>query len=492
MNGLTPSKTTGVADWPTGAPQRAARGAPQPSEPFAGILDAHQARTAPAEGQTRNAKAREHDARDEGPVANDRAEARSNAQWARDRRAADGIERERPQHKQAADDDAPPTPDPDPAPAAQPVDGTTPPANGGSQPDDPQTPDAGTSGDPSQTPGTGAPAEEQPAAPANADAGPAAPVQQQAPVATAAATPQQLAEAAAAAQQQQPGASAAADSAVQVTPSADAAATKPLETADESVAPQAGVPGSGEETGPVQGRTDGSSQSGADGQGRSNGSANGHFGSHAGGSQQQPGDRQPGTLPAQASDQARTVAQAFGRVHQQQPQAPVATQPSGTPPVVAAPVANADLSARGALGQATPVPLARAAENVEHVLRLAANRGVTHARITLNPEQLGSIDVHMRHTADGIVARVVAHAPEAVQQLQQAVADLRRALEGQGLNLLNLDIGHSGDEAGRAGADSRDDRGRSKGAQDADGAVADTATTSTLQLPNGVLVDVLA
>jgi flagellar hook-length control protein FliK len=145
------------------------------------------------------------------------------------------------------------------------------------------------------------------------------------------------------------------------------------------------------------------------------------------------------------------------------------------------------------------VPLSHAAENVEHVLRLAANRGVTHARIALNPASLGSIDVHLRHTRDGVVAHVVAHAPEAVQQLQQAAADLRSQLEGKGVNLLSLDIGQSAGEersAGRADAGFGDEgRGDRRGqAEGGDAAVVEPETTvnSTLQLPNGVLVDVLA
>src|SRR4051794_19834143 len=106
VNGLTPK--TGVTDWPPGPPPRAARGAPEPSEPFAGILDAHQARTAPAEGQDRSSRTSEHHRRDDdGPVANDRAESRSNARWARDRRDADGVERERPAKADKASDSKP-------------------------------------------------------------------------------------------------------------------------------------------------------------------------------------------------------------------------------------------------------------------------------------------------------------------------------------------------------------------------------------------------
>jgi flagellar hook-length control protein FliK len=104
--------------------------------------------------------------------------------------------------------------------------------------------------------------------------------------------------------------------------------------------------------------------------------------------------------------------------------------------------------------------------------------------------------VHIRSTAEGLVARVVAHSAEAVQTLQHAANDLRKSLEDQGLTVLNLDIGQSGDEraAGRAGSGQT---GSETGSgQDGDSAAGDTDDTSTqnstLRLPNGVLVDVLA
>jgi flagellar hook-length control protein FliK len=143
------------------------------------------------------------------------------------------------------------------------------------------------------------------------------------------------------------------------------------------------------------------------------------------------------------------------------------------------------------------VPLARSAEAVEHVLRLASSGGVTHARIALHPEELGSVDVHIRSTSEGLVARVVAHTAEAVQTLQQSANDLRKSLEEQGLNVLSLDVGHSGDEraAGRAGAGhTGSDTGSGRGDAGTAGGADDTSTTetSTLRLPSGVLVDVLA
>jgi flagellar hook-length control protein FliK len=140
------------------------------------------------------------------------------------------------------------------------------------------------------------------------------------------------------------------------------------------------------------------------------------------------------------------------------------------------------------------VPLARSAEAVEHVIRLASGGGVTHARIALHPEDLGSVDVHIRSTNEGIVARVVAHSAESVQTLQHAANDLRRSLEEQGINVLNLDIAQSGDErsAGRSGADGGSFTGGG-GQPTTDQDTTETLTkTSTLRLPSGVLVDVLA
>jgi flagellar hook-length control protein FliK len=148
------------------------------------------------------------------------------------------------------------------------------------------------------------------------------------------------------------------------------------------------------------------------------------------------------------------------------------------------------------MSAATPVPLARAAEAVEHVLMLASSRGVTHARIALNPADLGSVDVHIRSTAEGLVARVVAHSADAVQTLQHAAGDLRRSLEEQGLNVMSLDIGQSGESGtGRAGSNAGGLASGGQSGSSHEGPAGDEATTNettTLRLPSGVLVDVLA
>jgi flagellar hook-length control protein FliK len=213
----------------------------------------------------------------------------------------------------------------------------------------------------------------------------------------------------------------------------------------------------------------------------------------------------PATVAGAAGGRAQSDA-AGGQPGQAATPATPAT-PTVAPATPATPSATAQASAPAE----TTVPgrgvgLDHAVETVRLALRHGAERGVTHARISLTPRELGSIEVHLRQTADGLVARVVAEHGAAAQQLQQAGAELRRSLEQQGVNVLQLDIGASGEEAAdRRGAafDAAgfgQDRGGRRGDVDPDAlsaldaaADADVAqSTTTLQLPNGALVDVLA
>jgi flagellar hook-length control protein FliK len=142
------------------------------------------------------------------------------------------------------------------------------------------------------------------------------------------------------------------------------------------------------------------------------------------------------------------------------------------------------------------VPLGQAVETVRFALHAAARNGIAQARISLHPQELGGIEIHLRQTADGLVARVVADSTVAAQTLQQSGADLRRDLEGQGLTLLQLDIGASGDE--RGGAQAQQDLGARAGRSLAGGedlsdvTPVDPTRPRTLELANGALVDVLA
>jgi flagellar hook-length control protein FliK len=160
---------------------------------------------------------------------------------------------------------------------------------------------------------------------------------------------------------------------------------------------------------------------------------------------------------------------------------------------------HASAVTRGDAPLTSGVPLSRAAETVEHVLRLAATRGAMQARVSLKPAELGSLEVVIRQTAGGLTARVVADDAGAAQVLQQAGSELRRSLEAQGITLLNLDIGQSGGDRtlGRSSDGALDGGfdGRGNAQTRSGGTVAaddEIPTETTVRLPNGALVDVLA
>jgi len=201
--------------------------------------------------------------------------------------------------------------------------------------------------------------------------------------------------------------------------------------------------------------------------------------------------------------------------------APTAPSVASVLRAVAPPVApGADAGVAAAAGATTPAPtttaaatsaapaapvasstvsLQQAVETVRLTIGASAQRGVTRARIALRPEELGGVEVHLRHTAEGLSARVVAEAPEAARLLSQAAGELRRTLEQQGLNLVRIEVGTAGSDAagtgtGAAGSDQRNGR-RAPSGQAGDPAGAETdlpIADRTIELPNGALVDVLA
>ena len=454
-NGLSSPKAT---ERPPGPMPQAARGAPPPSDAFAGMLDAHQARTAIAEGHSRSPETR----------LPERDHHTDCAKPAADEATTDAAEA-----------------------------GTQAPATDAAQPGGQTTPDAGTGKDEAD--------DSVPAQPAAADAPSLAAALfavLNAPVATDAAPAVAGAPVAdASAPVAAPG-TVKADVALQVAPAVPAA-TEAVVPAPAASVPAASLAVPAEEGAPLGAvvapapSTDGDAPATAGptakpptpapGAGKAGGDAEGK------GAQGQAHSNAPAAL-----EHARSVG-ASTRPAPQPAQAaahdPVAAPAPTTPTAPAAGAAPAG-TPRGVLSTATPVPLTRAAEAVENVLRLASTRGVTHARIALRPAELGTVDVHLRSTAEGIVARVVAHSPEAVQTLQQAASDLRRSLEEQGLNLLNLDIGQPGDRS--AGRSNGNAGGLGRGHREASDDVAigtgdETSTENiTLRLPNGVLVDVLA
>jgi flagellar hook-length control protein FliK len=178
--------------------------------------------------------------------------------------------------------------------------------------------------------------------------------------------------------------------------------------------------------------------------------------------------------------------------------APVAT-PQSAP--VTAPAPSAAPAATAATAPtAYGVRLAEAAEKVSDTIAMGARDGISMARIELSPESLGAIQIHLQHTPDGLVARVVTEHPEAAQTLSQGSDDLKRQLQQNGATLLRLDIESSGQQrSGRdgqagstSGPDDNDPARPGTGSADED-ADAQTAADTPLQTLSGsALVNVLA
>ncbi len=123
----------------------------------------------------------------------------------------------------------------------------------------------------------------------------------------------------------------------------------------------------------------------------------------------------------------------------------------------------------------------------------AKSNGVTLARIELSPESLGDIQIHLQHTADGIVARVITAHAEAAQTLQAGSDDLKRSLEQNGTSLLRLDISTS-DRGGHEAAGEQNgssSTGAVAGEED-ESSAEPTSTERVADLTGSALVNVLA
>ena len=149
--------------------------------------------------------------------------------------------------------------------------------------------------------------------------------------------------------------------------------------------------------------------------------------------------------------------------------------------------------------QQRTAPLHHVPRVVGTLLHVATQRGITHAKISLRPEDLGGIEVRLQSSAAGITAHLIADSPEAARLLSQAGDDLRRSLEQRDVNLLSLEVSTSGEErrGEQPGQTSDPDgvfgpegRAGAPGAEEGD--VAPAAPATVLELPGGLLVDVLA
>jgi flagellar hook-length control protein FliK len=146
------------------------------------------------------------------------------------------------------------------------------------------------------------------------------------------------------------------------------------------------------------------------------------------------------------------------------------------------------------------VNLQELVETVKATFTTASQSGLSSARISLSPASLGSIEISLTQTSQGLVAHIAADHPDAVETLQQNAADLRRSLEASGTSLLQLDISASGEQrSGYENDPSARQSGGGAGNQALTGidTLGDndedaTASAMTIALTGGSLVDVLA
>jgi hypothetical protein len=206
----------------------------------------------------------------------------------------------------------------------------------------------------------------------------------------------------------------------------------------------------------------------------------------------------PAESPAAPEAHAAAPTRAAATAEPAPAAAPATAQASNAEPVVPAAVSTPP---SGGVTAERTVPLHRTPAAVSTLLHVAVERGISHAKMALRPVELGGIEIRLQTTAGGIAAQVVADSPEAARLLAQAGDDLRRALEARDVTLVSLEVSTTADQQQRESArgewsDSRDSdptSPRRAAGDDTDGDTEQAPSTQTvIELPGGLLVDVLA
>ncbi len=138
-------------------------------------------------------------------------------------------------------------------------------------------------------------------------------------------------------------------------------------------------------------------------------------------------------------------------------------------------------------------------DSIRATVQIAARHGIAHARIALQPQELGQLRIHLTQTSDGLLARVTADTPAAAQALAGARAELHRSLSSLGATLLRLDVGTSdqpqararGEQLANAAGGARSAHELGEGA-DAGAESEPVAPAANVTGVKGELVDVLA
>jgi flagellar hook-length control protein FliK len=143
------------------------------------------------------------------------------------------------------------------------------------------------------------------------------------------------------------------------------------------------------------------------------------------GAKETSGAQAPGTQAAQATDQPRDASVASPGQASAGAEAPTGSQ------------------APGADGIRWAAPTQQQIEALRASVELATRAGTSQARISLEPEELGAVNIRLTQTAAGLVARVSAQSAAGAQAIAAGQNDLRGLLGSLGVSLLHLDVGTS-------------------------------------------------
>jgi flagellar hook-length control protein FliK len=208
---------------------------------------------------------------------------------------------------------------------------------------------------------------------------------------------------------------------------------------------------------------------------------------------------QPPSLDASLVAPAAPSGKAGDVLAPVQPAVAQGAEATPQPGISAAPAPPTAPSPANPHAAATPAPrLPVHPDQARALLHMANHRGQAQARLTLHPAELGGVEIRLRVTTHGLLASITADRPESAQVLQQAGADLKRALEAQGVEVAGLDIGVAGDEAHQRAQQRDPDPAGGRGPRSADAdhdlppIDPDNPTTTAPTIALGALVDVLA
>jgi len=162
-------------------------------------------------------------------------------------------------------------------------------------------------------------------------------------------------------------------------------------------------------------------------------------------------DAAPATIPADAPQPGFTASALPTTAAVTETPAPAAAIPSpesaivtATVPAHAAPAQAAAAPPDPPASAALPAPNVHADDfpgSIASHVHWLAERGIGHARIHINPRELGPLDVYLTLTGDQLRADFSSAQPEVRQALEHSLPQLRHLLDQHGLQLAHADVG---------------------------------------------------